>query len=98
MTSNKFIPNKGSVEDLQQTFEMMVRSLAHFAKPTLTVYTIIEVAKILKCKERTVKHHLYEAIDLPYLKVGREVRIREQDLRVFLENRLSKTVHTQDVL
>ena len=50
------------------------------------VYTIPEVAKILKCKIKTVEGHLYNARNLSYLKVGREVRIRVEDLREFLEN------------
>jgi excisionase family DNA binding protein len=50
------------------------------------VYTIPEVAKILKCKTKTIEGHLYNARNLSYLKVGREVRIRDEDLRKFLEN------------
>ena len=61
------------------------------------VYTIPEVAKILKCKTRTVQGHLYEARDLSYLKVGREVRIREEDLREFLENRLTPCVKVRSL-
>jgi len=48
------------------------------------VHTIEEVAEILKVSRRTVEGHLYEKRDLPYLKVGREVRIREKDLKSFL--------------
>ncbi len=50
----------------------------------LMVHTIEEVAEILKVSRRTVEGHLYEKRDLPYLKVGREVRIREKDLKSFL--------------
>ena len=49
------------------------------------VYTIPEVAEILKCKTKTVEGHLYNARNLSYLIVGREVRIREEDLIEFLE-------------
>ena len=56
------------------------------------VYTIPEVAEILKCKIKTVEGHLYKARNLPYLKVGREVRIREEDLREFLGNSLTPCV------
>ena len=62
------------------------------------VYTILEVAKLLKCKERTVKHHLHEKKDLKYLKVGREVRILESDLIKFLENNLIPCVTDQEIL
>ena len=39
------------------------------------VYTIPEVAEILKCKTKTVEGHLYNARNLSYLKVGREVTL-----------------------
>ena len=61
------------------------------------VYTIPEVAKILKCKIKTVEGHLYETRDLSYLKVGREVRIRVEDLREFLENRLTPCVKVRSL-
>ena len=61
------------------------------------VYTIPEVAEILKCKTKTIEGHLYEARDLSYLKVGREVRIREEDLREFLENRLTPCVKVRSL-
>ena len=50
----------------------------------LMVHTIEEVAEILKVSRRTVEGHLYEKRDLKYLKVGKEVRIREMDIRKFL--------------
>ena len=61
------------------------------------VYTIPEVAKILKCKIKTVEGHLYNARNLSYLKVGREVRIRVEDLRKFLENRLTPCVKVRSL-
>ena len=50
----------------------------------LMVHTIEELAEILKVSRRTVEGHLYEKRDLKYLKVGKEVRIREMDIRKFL--------------
>lgn len=64
---------------------------------TPKIFTIPEVAEILKCKTKTVEGHLYEARDLSYLKVGREVRIREEDLREFLENRLTPCVKVRSL-
>jgi len=61
------------------------------------VYTIPEVAEILKCKIKTVEGHLYVARDLSYLKVGRGVRIRVEDLREFLENRLTPCVKVRSL-
>ena len=61
------------------------------------VYTKEEVAEILKCKTKTIEGHLYNARDLSYLKVGRQVRIREEDLREFLENRLTPCVKVRSL-
>ena len=61
------------------------------------IYTIPEVAEILKCKIKTVEGHLYKARNLSYLKVGREVRIRVEDLREFLENRLTPCVKVRSL-
>ena len=61
------------------------------------VYTIPEVAEILKCKTKTIEGHLYGARDLSYLKVGRGVRIRVQDLNEFLENRLTPCVKVRSL-
>ena len=65
--------------------------------PIPQVYTISEVAEILKCKTKTVEGHLYKARNLSYLKVGREVRIRVEDLREFLENRLTPCVKVRSL-
>ncbi len=64
----------------------------------IRVYTISDVAKIFKCKDRTVKHHLYESRDLKYLIIGREVRILEKDLIEFLESRLMSCVVDREIL
>ena len=61
------------------------------------VYTIPEVAEILKCKTKTIEGHLYNARDLSYLKVGRQVRISEEDLREFLGNRLTPCVKVRSL-
>ena len=61
------------------------------------VYTITEVAEILECKTKTVEGHLYGARDLSYLKFGWEVRIREEDLNEFLENRLTPCVKVRSL-
>jgi len=61
------------------------------------VYTIPEVAKILKCKTKTVEGHLYNARNLSYLKVGREVRIRVEDLNEFVENHLTPCVKVRSL-
>ena len=72
----------------KHNIQKMMKTLSQIVNPGIRVYTIAEVAEILKCKERTVKHHLNESRDLRYLKVGREVRIREEDVKTFLDNKM----------
>ena len=86
------------LSDVQSLFQEILYRLEKLQHPTQQVYTIEEVAKTLKCSVRTVKHHLYESHDLRYLIVGREVRIREQDLREFLENQRMPCVLDREVL
>ena len=81
-----------SKQFLYELIEVVYEVIEEKHNSTPQIYTLPEVAEILKCKIKTVEGHLYEARDLSYLKVGREVRIREEDLREFLENRLTPCV------
>ncbi len=90
--------NLVSSNDLRAIGQKILETLSLLNKPPFQVYTIADVAKILKCKERTVRHHLFEIKDLRYLKVGREVRIVDEDLKEFLENRLTPCVHDREIL
>ena len=81
-----------SKQFLYESVEVVYEVIEEKHNSTPQIYTLPEVAEILKCKIKTVEGHLYEARDLSYLKVGREVRIREEDLREFLENRLTPCV------
>ena len=61
----------------QNLFELIkvvyeVKEEKHNSTPQ--IYTLPEVAEILKCKIKTVEDHLYKTHNLSYLKVGREVR------------------------
>lgn len=53
------------------------------------VYTAKEVAKILKCKEATVKG-IMDAKKITFIKVGRERRIRGFDLQNFINQENKK--------
>lgn len=64
----------------------------------IRLYNITEAAKILKCTERTVRGELFERKRLRYLKVGREVRIREVDLVEFIERNLKPCIYDVEVL
>jgi len=69
---------------LELLAELIAVKIDSGRSPGLMVHTIDEVAEILKVSRRTVEGHLYEKRDLKYLKVGKEVRIREMDIRKFL--------------
>jgi excisionase family DNA binding protein len=86
------VQQDSSKQFLYELVEVVYEVIEEKHNSTPQIYTLPEVAEILKCKIKTVEGHLYEARDLSYLKVGREVRIREEDLREFLENRLTPCV------
>ena len=69
---------------LERLAELIAVKIDSARSPGLMVHTIDEVAEILKVSRRTVEGHLYEKRDLKFLKVGKEVRIREMDIRKFL--------------
>ncbi len=49
------------------------------------IYTITEVAEMLKVSKRTIERLMYESRKLPYLKIGRTARIRKRDIQRFLD-------------
>lgn len=57
-------------------------------EPIPKLLKIEEAADSLRCDERTIRYYLFEAKSLPYLKLGKEARIRESDLSGFIENLL----------
>ena len=79
----KGLINKDEAQ-LERLAELIAVKIDSGRSPGLMVHTIDEVAEILKVSRRTVEGHLYEKRDLKYLKVGKEVRIREMDIRKFL--------------
>lgn len=50
----------------------------------LQLLTIGDVAELFKVSRRTIEGLLYETKRIPYLKIGKEVRIRERDIVRFL--------------
>ena len=67
-----------SKQNLFELFKVLYEFIEEKHSSTPQIYTIPEVAEILKCKIKTVQGHLYEARDLSYLKVGREVTLGRQ--------------------
>ena len=74
---NHFSETSGIHRSDEETLDLI-------AKRIIDVFTINEVAELLKVSKRTIEGHLYEKRDLAYLKIGRKVRITRSDLLSFL--------------
>ena len=77
-------PTMGTDRLIERVAESVVDRIRSLVSQQPRVFTIDEVAEMLKVGRRTIEGHLYEKRDLGYLKVGREVRIRDVDIRRFL--------------
>ena len=69
---------------LEYMIEKVLQKLNFKQKESCKVFSINEVADMLKVSKRTIEGHLYDKRDLPYLKIGRKVRITKSDLKSFL--------------
>ena len=82
---NAFIESsEGKDTYLEYMIEKVLQKLDLKQKESFKVFSINEVADMLKVSKRTVEGHLYDKRDLPYLKIGRKVRITKSDLESFL--------------
>ena len=87
-----------AVDRFLETLLLTLTSRLGDQKPKLCLYSIVEAAQVLGVKERTIKHHLHEAKDLRYLTIGREIKIRHQDLEAFIEARLRPIILDHELL
>ena len=55
-----------------------------------TIYTVPEVAEYLKMSKSKV-YYLIQRREIPYIKIGRNVRIRQEDLVKWLETKSRRT-------
>ena len=70
------------------------RVLEHFEKHSSSnhslqkLFTFEECKEVLQCSDRTLRYYLFESskFKLPYLKLGRKIHIKEEDLSGFIEN------------
>ena len=69
---------------LEYMIEKVLQKLDFKQKESCKVISINEIADMLKVSKRTIEGHLYDKRDLPYLKIGRKVRITKSDLESFL--------------
>ena len=82
---NTFIESsEGKDTYLEYMIEKVLQKLDLKQKESCKVFSINEIADMLKVSKRTVEGHLYDKRDLPYLKIGRKVRITKSDLESFL--------------
>ena len=69
---------------MEYMIEKVLQNLDFKHKESCKVLSINEVADMLKVCKRTIEGHLYDKRDLPYLKIGRKVRMTKSDLESFL--------------
>ena len=67
--------------------ERVVETFERSRRTEVLVHTIDEAASILKVKRNTVLNLIHRTQELSACKVGRELRIRDEDLKRFLAGR-----------
>ena len=67
--------------------ERLVETFERSRRTEVLVHTIDEAASILKVKRNTVLNLIHRTQELSACKVGRELRIRDEDLKRFLAGR-----------
>ena len=72
---------------LKGLLERLVDSLERSKRTEVLVHTIDEAAALLKVKRSTIENLIHRTQELSSCKVGRELRIRDEDLKRFLAGR-----------
>ena len=67
--------------------ERLVETFERSRRTEVLVHSIDEAASILKVKRNTVLNLIHRTQELSACKVGRELRIRDEDLKRFLAGR-----------
>ena len=76
----------GMIEKLDEILEFLKSYQKPITIPELL--TLDQAAVLLKCSVRTIRYYINEEKSLPYLKVGREIRLRTEDLSDFISSRM----------
>lgn len=92
------LPFSTNLETIEIPLNIIFEKLSELINPSPKVYTIEDVAKILQCKTSTVKNLIHRSKELPTCQIGRELRIRDEDLKKFLANRVTPCVYDKGVL
>ena len=85
-------PNFDLLEQkLDRILEIMEKN-NHLASSDTRLLTFRECLERLRCSEWTLRYYLFESNKnrLPYLKLGRKILIREDDLSGFIETLLKE--------
>ena len=77
---------------IEQLIERLIDALERSRTTGVLVHTIDETASILKVKRNTVLNLIHRTQELSSCKVGRELRIRDEDLKRFLAGRAGPCV------
>mgnify|MGYP001346664665 CR=1 FL=1 len=72
---------------INNCLERLVETFERSRRTEVLVHTIDEAASILKVKRNTVLNLIHRTQELSACKVGRELRIRDEDLKRFLAGR-----------
>ena len=72
---------------LERLAELIAVKIDSGRSPGLMVHTIDEAAALLKVKRSTIANLIHRTQELSACKVGRELRIRDEDLKRFLAGR-----------
>ena len=73
--------------------ERLVETFERSRRTEVLVHTIDEAASILKVKRNTVLNLIHRTHELSSCKVGKELRIRDEDLKRFLAGRARPCVN-----
>ena len=96
---NPFLPMSWNCDPdyelLQQKLDRILEIMEknnHQASSDTSLLTFRECMDRLRCSERTLRYYLFESNKnrLPYLKLGRKILIREDDLSGFIEMLLNE--------
>ena len=72
---------------IEQLIERLIDALERSRRTGVLVHTIDEAAALLKVKRSTIENLIHRTQELSSCKVGRELRIRDEDLKRFLAGR-----------
>jgi len=80
-------PNFDLLEQKLDRILEFIEKNNHQASSNTKLLTFRECLERLRCSERTLRYYLFESNKnrLPYLKLGRKILIREDDLSGFIE-------------